>query len=1123
MSTFRQIDVLGALEAAGIQYQRSGSWVRIRAIWRESRAKDVAVHIDNGGWRDHGGLGEHGAWPSLCERLGIHCSTQTWTPEERAEFGRQMAAKRAARDLAEVEDASRRMRAARSLWERRSVSLDHPGDPHAAAMRTYIEYRGLRLETLMQVARAGLSNRLPCLVYGRRDPRTSEITTIHREWDKRTWPADAGTNKRGLGPQFWSGQTAYIEYNRWTGAGVVPGAMAAIAEGQLSAACCAELYPDSPVLSVFTMGGMERPPVTRIRELVEAGYEILILGDRGGMEAAQECARRILLVYPRARIRIAIPPEGRVEGQKKGEDWLDVRVGYEGVEGLGDEATRAMIEHVAVAPDMPPAENDGGPDAIKGTVLPFTQWREIPHATIEKLPTIQETQERLKAALPGAIEAARAGRPVLVATTTGGGKTHNALRALLAAKVEEGDSTRPLNFVWASPTKALAEEAWARADEANCGRMMNWDGRLTPGMCLRPDVVDALMKKGRSPHQQACQDCPHGKKPEGDEMDVRCQLQKNLSEAPSVRGVFGQHGIIGRESTLLKVARPEFTVTKNVVEEDNTRGEVGVRGFSTTTIRGGGLTYADRDLLALDEGVPTFSTTTVTSSDVSAARVAAGAIDEHVRELRARNLQKQKRRGREEDEARFTDKDYEKARAWGREIAPTLDKLGAALVAGAGMGVGLHQIDKIEHADFVRLGQKIPPAARVLDATALEKVVGVWGEDRVIPLAWIKTLAKAIEAGTAWLRVKKNGVDIIGTNPTELWTRFLTKGGILLDATCTRMDEILQAGGLVIDLRAAEPHLHVAQYGTRLHGKGDSGRSEKGRKRLAQEARELLAVMGNDPNVVVITHKALAAFMKDERVRHWGTHKGHNDWKDRTRLILWGLPLMNANDQIVGYKTYRAAMAVRGIDLPDWNGERVRDWVETDGWQIFPAAALPAVKEARDWLLREMNADIAQAIGRLRAVWATERVDVEIYGFLPIVGFGLHVNEMRLEGSGREHRKVSTRRLAMEAVVDLGEARTRKGISDYIYQHGGGRVSNTTIDCCVEEAQAYALRHGLTLTDAARILCQITNDLLKENGNDAMAACLAADAAGIPGATLLALVIEQGRRAQAPGAQRAGP
>ena len=940
-------------------------------------------------------------------------------------------------------------------------------------------------------------------------PGEKRIIGIQREWP---WGRPGGPRsvKAALGKTHAPGKAGAGGFLIGT---LSHGALVDICEGQLTGHAIADAT-NGPVLVLYTAGGLADIGAGTVRDLAALEIRARIAGDTdpsgAGERGAESCARKIKLITPQMPVTISLP-----EGEKV--DWLDV------LAERGPETTTRLLTERERAPAFVPQTKNEGPGAIKGTALPFTQWREIPRATIEKLPTIQETQDRLKAALPGAIEAARSGRPVLVATTTGGGKTHNALQALLAAKVEEGDSTRPLNFVWASPTKALAEEAWARADEANCGSMMAWDGRLTPGMCLRPDVIEALMAKGRSPHQQACQDCPHGKKPDGDEPDERCQFQKNLSEAPGVRGIFGQHGIIGRESTLLKVARPEFTVTKNIVEEDNTKGEAGVRGFSTTTIRGGSLVYADRDLVALDEGIPTYATTTVTSSDVSAARVAAGMIDAHVRELRARNLQKQKRRGREQDEDRFTDQDYKKALAWGREIAPALDKLGAALVAGGGQGVGLHQIDKAAHADFVRLGQKIPPAARVLDATALEKVVGVWGEDRVIPLAWIKSLAKAIEAGTAWIRVKENGVDIIGTNSTELWTRFLEKGGILLDATCTRMDEILQAGGLVIDLRAAEPHLHVSQYGPRLHGKGDSGRSEAGRKKLAQEARDLRAAMGDDGDVVVITHKALAKYMKDDRVRHWGTHKGHNDWKSKRRLILWGLPLMNANDQIVGYKTYRAAMSARGIDLPDWNGERVRDWVETDGWQMFPAAALPAVQEARDWLLCEMNADVAQAIGRLRAVWATQQVEVEIYGFLPIVGFGLHVDEMRLEGSGREHRKVSTRRLAMEAIVDLEEARTRKGISDYIYQHGGGRVSNTTIDCCVEEAQAYALRYGMTLIDAARTLCQITNDLLKEHGNDAMAACLAADAAGIPGATLLALVIEQGRRAQAPGAQRAGP
>ena len=863
-----------------------------------------------------------------------------------------------------------------------------------------------------------------------------------------------------------------------------------------------------PVLVLISEGGLRNIAPATIADIRDSGLSVCICGDSDingvGQKAAQICAQKILLTAPDIKVSISIPTGSD-------QDWLDVLnacgleetsrlilanstpptlpTGPRGGQPHDDEYATPDLSGGPLGPEPPPIDYPG--DRVRN-VLPFIPWRETPRTTVEALPTLQETQDRLREALPGAIEAARAGRPVLISTITGSGKTHATLKAILAAQVNDGDKTRRLNFLWASATKDLAADACAVADAANAGRMISWDGRQTPGLCDVPIVTQALIDRGRSPHQHACQTCPHGVRPEGDAPDERCQFQINLGGAPGARGIFGQHGIVGRESTLMKhTADPR---------DD----------------------FADRDLMVLDEGIPTFSTTEITSADVSAARVAAGAIYEHVRGLRERNLQKQKRRGKVEDEPRFTEEDYAKALAWGHEIAPALDKLGATLVSGAGKGIGLHQIDKLEHAEFVRLGQKIPKAAQVLDASALEKVIGVFGQDPIIPLAWIKSLSKSIESGTAWLRVQERGADIIGTNPADLWTRFLTKGGILLDATCTHADEILAAGGLVIDLQAAQPHLHVAQYGPRLHGKGDSGRSADGRKKLAQEARDLRAAMGNDPDVVVITHKALADRMRDDRVRHWGTHKGHNDWKGKRRLILWGLPLMNAHDQIIGYKTYRAAMAAHGIDLPDWDGERSREWVQTDSWEIMPAAGLPSVKEARDWLLREMAADVAQAIGRLRAVWATESIQVEVYGFLPIVGFGLRVDEMRLERSGRAHRKTTTRKLVSEAIVDLGEGLTRKGVSDYVYNQGGGRLSNGTIDCIMDEVRAYALRHGMTLIEAARALCQITSDLLKEHNGDAMAAALAADAAGIPGAALLGLVIHQGRT-QASGAQRAGP
>lgn len=1076
------IDVRAALDAAGIRYTRSGNWLRCRAIWRDSKDADLAIHSETGVWKDHGGGGEHGGWRQLCELLGIYNpnASSAWTEADRAAW----RARKESRKAEEAKDASRRMRAAMSLWERRSVSLDRPTDKNAAAMRDYIQYRGLRLETLMQVARAGQSNGLPCLVYGRWDPRTGKITTVHREWDKRTWPARKGSNKRGLGPQFWSNQTAYIEYNRWDGAPVAPGAMAAIAEGQLSAACAAELYPGSPVISTFTMGGIERPPAARIKELVEAGFTILILGDRGGMKAAQECARQILLACPGAKIRIAVPPEERVEGQKKGEDWLDVRVGYEGVGGLGDEATRELIEQHATVPDTP-------------SVTPMIPWRRRQDAPERPtLPPLKDMQAELHAALPGAIEAAIQGQPVLIMTPPGGGKSWGTLEALLAARVpvlnEESEpcGDRPVNFLWATATKGLAHEAFHMAGA--CPIDMEWDGRGVEGLCNRPVATKCLMDRGRSPHQNACMKCEFGVKPKGDDNDERCQFQKNLSGAPYMRGIFGQHGIVGKESTLLKWAADP--------RDD----------------------FQDRDVLVIDEGVPTFSKGEVRIDDVTGARVATGAIEDHIAHLKNRN--KKHKRGlvsEDDDEERFSEDDFQKARDWAATIAPHLDALGLHLVQAATEGAGLRALDAQCWAEFAKLAMHIPPAARAADASALEKVQDIFGDKRVVPLAWIAALGRAVQAGTAWVRVGKDGtVILVYTNPSDLWTRYLKKGGLLLDASCTHVDEILAAGGVVIDLRCAQPNLKVIQYGPLLHGKGDSGASEEGRARLKAEAEALRTAMGNDPNVVVITHKALARYMNDDRVRHWGTHKGHNDWKGRKRLILWGLPLMNANDQIIGYKTYRAAMVVRGIDLPDWNGERVRDWVATDGWDIYPAAKLPAVKEARDWLLREINAHIFQAVGRLRAVWATEPVQIEIYGFLPIVGFGLKVNEIRLERSGRTFKKTNTTQAVASGIIELGEQRTRAKLVAYVHRKTGVHISNATADSLVNEIRVQALQAGITLDAAARAACGVCTRMLDAGHAPSVIAQAAIDL-DLPAVAAVAAMLDQCRRA--PGALRAGP
>ena len=1057
MSTFRQIDVLGALEAAGIQYQRSGSWVRIRAIWRESRAKDVAVHIDNGGWRDHGGMGEHGAWPSLCERLGIHCPTQTWTHEERAEYGRQMAAKWAARAKSEAEDASRRMRAAMSLWERRSVDLDHHTDRHAAAMSDYIRYRGLRRETLMQVARVGQSNGLPCLVYGRRDPRTGKITTVHREWDKRTWPADAGTNKRGLGPQFWSGQTAYIEYNRWTGAAVAPGAMAAIAEGQLSAACGAELYPDSPVLSVFTMGGLERPPVTRIRELVEAGgFTILILGDRGGMKAAQECARQILLACPGAKIRIAIPPEGRVEGQKKGEDWLDVRVGYAGVVGIGDDATRVLIEQVAVAHGIGPRLVEDS----ENNILSLTPWQQTERAASQDWPALSDVEQQIQRAIGHALDSTE---PAIVVAQPGTGKTHVAIDHIRMG-------TKPV--LWLSPTLDDAAGVAAQVPGAHLHRGRNADN------CRQYHTIDALTNRGRAPYPWACATCHHGQVDSEDP----CEYMQALRGSVYKKVVVGAHGA-GAEDSLLY----QYCSDPNADAEE-------------------------RELI-VDESPTITAVARIAPEDLSQWRVgAADAGSRLVDPPTPASDADNETRKRHQAACRA----IERARGWVAEITPELDRL-ALTLAGAPADHGLHKLTGFER--FAELAANIPPGARLLDATVIEAVRGGHGGDLVVPLRGIANLGSAIQAGTAWIQ---DGA-IIATNSGTLWTQILKRGGTLLDATPSlrQREEVLAAGGSVHTIRAAEPMLRLTQFGPRLHGRG--GLTPQ---RLSKEAEAARDVAGTDP---VITHRPIAAALNKEagdgprQFGHWGRdHRAHNRWKEADRLVLWGLPLLSPNEQRIQYLSDRAALAAQGIDWPDWDGSAsAGQVVPTDGWRIRSAARLPIEPQARAWLLDRLAADVAQGVGRLRAVRRAKPVTVEIYGLLPLVGHGIHIDEIQMESQGRLANKTRARAVLARGVVDLGEARTRAKLVEYFRRQTGVRISNGDCDRLVAELKVQALASGITLYEAARQSCAANTRLLAA-GHEPQAIAQAARAmGGLPGVVAVASLLDQCRRA--PGAQRAGP
>ncbi len=102
----------------------------------------------------------------------------------------------------------------------------------------------------------------------------------------------------------------------------------------------------------------------------------------------------------------------------------------------------------------------------------------------------------------------------------------------------------------------------------------------------------------------------------------------------------------------------------------------------------------------------------------------------------------------------------------------------------------------------------------------------------------------------------------------------------------------------------------------------------------------------------------------------------------------------------------------------------------------------------------------------------------------------------------------------MVSTEDAGEiAQIRRGFADYIYARtGGARISDTTIDCIIDECRTHATYRDLGMVDAARDLCRITSEHLRTHGNDPGAALTTVDAEiGVDGVALLTLIIAQKR------------
>jgi hypothetical protein len=128
---------------------------------------------------------------------------------------------------------------------------------------------------------------------------------------------------------------------------------------------------------------------------------------------------------------------------------------------------------------------------------------------------------------------------------------------------------------------------------------------------------------------------------------------------------------------------------------------------------------------------------------------------------------------------------------------------------------------------------------------------------------------------------------------------------------------------------------------------------------------------------------------------HWNRDdRGHNRWENAKAMFCWGAPLEPVEEYQINYQIYRTVMKWYGVELEEWDGSVIKPQeIETNGGETllttnFP---MPTVADARAFILDSVNAQIAQAIGRLRGVRRTADNPANVFlymGDYPVAAIG---------------------------------------------------------------------------------------------------------------------------------------
>lgn len=1035
MTRFAGPDVIGALESAGIRYRKSGSWVRIRAIWRDGDEPNIAIRLSSGGWFDHV-TKEKGAWPEIAGKLGIYCpqsNNKPWTQEDKKAW----AAKKAAEKAKETKEVTDNMAAAMRMWSR-SVPLDADHD-NARAMRACLQSRGgthpgPELISLMNAgARAGRSCERPCLVWPQHHPLTEQVVCIQREWGK------GHDNKKMLGPHKFANQSTYLIYGQEL-LKAKTGDTLAVAEGQLTAVAPYECL-GLPTMSLFNIAGLQNPPVDLLEKLhLNLGIDKLLLcgdGGKAGVEAMEKCARKILLTIPTIDIRISCPPPERCPDNPKGEDWLDVMV------DVGRDMTRALIYQNARRPNLPTSNDSDTPP--HRNVAFFPSWKKMPRRPGPKLMTVIAAEAVIQRILIAEIFSEN---PSILAGDMGLGKTRTLLQVLADMYKRPHIYQRKIPpILLLVPTLDQAKEMVFTINDL-VGRII---AKLHKGRdnknCLIYPTIEALVARGRAPHPQACKNCKHGSV----DAEVPCEYMPALRGSVYYQIIVGVHAAGAEDSLLYQFDTGPLKTDKTlqrklIVDEAPPLHTAGlIKDPETGNIHGN-----------------------IQVADLREWRI--GAKREHTR-LQGELDHWQSLAGQDNDgELQKEIKATKKALDWITRVGTGLDLISEDLHNAPLDNKQLHSIPAGRHLEFVNLVKKLPDKIKLIDATILEKVEWRHGQPPVIPLRGIELLASSIGEGIA----KFYNGDIVAITTGALYKQILERGGLVLNGTPLLRErlEVIEAGGSVHTIRAEIPsdvEVQIVQYASRLHGRGGLHNP----KILGRAVEDTQKELGNESAVLHYRPVKMVIDCKDKNpeISHWGLgHKAHNRWKRKTALAIFGANIPSPLVQPLEYGADMVALQKHGIDWGEWDGSATSGQeVVCDGHTFNKVnIRLPDHPQARAWLLDRVGADHAQAIARARLhrPEGRKKISVKLFTSFPLVGHGIRIDEIRLEPKGRAAQTLTTQVAIAEIIAELGPYASYRKIRVAVKETMGITVSFSTIQKVKLAGEREALINQCTLDEA---------------------------------------------------------